>query len=81
MSTVSETAKPLARPISRGRAFRRSRIGRFLTRSPFYFLVILIFVHRLLRVLRRRGILAGKKQFSRGFEVRGLHCAYREEHQ
>ena len=34
MSAVSETAKPLARPISRRRAFRRSRLGRGLTRSP-----------------------------------------------
>ena len=47
MSTVSETAKPAARPISRRRAFRRSRIGRGLTRFPFYFLVILIFVYAL----------------------------------
>src|SRR6478752_1967058 len=47
MSAVSETTKPLARPISRRRAFRRSRLGRGLTRLPFYFLVILIFVYAL----------------------------------
>src|SRR6476660_8932596 len=47
MSTVSETAKPVARPISRRRAFRRSRTGRGLTRLPFYFLVILIFIYAL----------------------------------
>ena len=44
MSVVSETQKkPVTRPISRGRAFRKSRIGRLLFRSPFYFLVALIF--------------------------------------
>src|SRR6476659_7219172 len=47
MSTVSETAKPVARPISRRRAFRRSRLGKILTRSPFYFLVVVIFVYAL----------------------------------
>ena len=47
MSTVSETAKPVARPISRRRAFRRSRLGKILTRSPFYFLVAVIFVYAL----------------------------------
>src|SRR6476660_6660337 len=47
MSTVSETAKPVARPISRRRAFRRSRTGRILTRSPFYFLVVVIFIYAL----------------------------------
>src|SRR4029078_703434 len=47
MSTVSETAKPVARPISRRRAFRRSRLGKILTRSPFYFLVAVIFIYAL----------------------------------
>ena len=47
MSVVSETAEPAARPISRRRAFRRSRTGRGLTRLPFYFLVALIFVYAL----------------------------------
>src|SRR3954452_22710571 len=47
MSTVSETAKPVARPISRRRAFRRSRLGKILTKSPFYFLVAVIFVYAL----------------------------------
>ena len=47
MSTASETARPVTRPISRGRAFRRSRLGRVLLRSPFYFLVALIFIYAL----------------------------------
>ena len=47
MTAVSETGKTVARPISRRRAFRRSRIGRILTRSPFYFLVALIFIYAL----------------------------------
>src|SRR4029079_12388095 len=47
MSTVSETAKPVTRPISRRRAFRRSRLGKILPRSPFYFLVAVIFVYAL----------------------------------
>src|SRR5262245_19761444 len=47
MSTVSETAKPVARPISRRRAFRKSPLGRFVTRSPFYLLVVIIFVYAL----------------------------------
>src|SRR6478736_10508925 len=47
MSAVSETARPVTRPISRGRAFRRSRLGRVLLRSPFYFLVALIFIYAL----------------------------------
>ena len=47
MSAASETVKPVARPISRRRAFRRSRFGRGLTRAPFYLLVALIFVYAL----------------------------------
>lgn len=47
MSTVSETARPVTRPISRRRAFRRSRLGRGLTRIPFYLLVALIFIYAL----------------------------------
>src|SRR5262249_35727493 len=47
MSTVSETAKHVTRPISRRRAFRRSRPGRVLIRSPFYLLVVIIFVYAL----------------------------------
>jgi trehalose/maltose transport system permease protein len=46
MSTA-ETAQPVARPISRRRAFRRSRFGRGVTRIPFYLLVALIFIYAL----------------------------------
>jgi len=47
MSTATETAQPVARPATGSRAFRKSRLGRILLRSPFYFLVILIFVYAL----------------------------------
>ena len=47
MSTAAETAQPIARPTSRRRAFRKTRAGRILFRSPFYFLVIVIFVYAL----------------------------------
>jgi trehalose/maltose transport system permease protein len=47
MTTASETARPVVRPISRRRAFRRSRTGRTLTRLPFYLLVAVIFVYAL----------------------------------
>jgi trehalose/maltose transport system permease protein len=47
MAVASETTKTVARPISRGRAFKKSRVGRVLLRSPFYFLVILIFIYAL----------------------------------
>jgi trehalose/maltose transport system permease protein len=47
LSTAAETAQPLARPVSRSLAFRRSPVGRVLLRSPFYFLVILIFFYAL----------------------------------
>src|SRR6476659_770873 len=47
MSAASETGRTVTRPISRSRAFRRSRLGRALTRSPFYLLVAVIFVYAL----------------------------------
>src|SRR3954454_2848288 len=47
MSTATETAQPIARPVSKGRAFRKSRFGRILLRSPFYFLVVVIFIYAL----------------------------------
>jgi trehalose/maltose transport system permease protein len=47
VTTASETARPVVRPISRRRAFRRSRAGRTLTRLPFYLLVAVIFVYAL----------------------------------
>jgi len=47
MSAAAETARPVARTQSRGRAFRKTRFGRILLRSPFYFLVIVIFFYAL----------------------------------
>jgi trehalose/maltose transport system permease protein len=47
MTTTVETAKPLARPVSRRRAFRKSRLGRTVFRSPFYLLVVVIFIYAL----------------------------------
>jgi trehalose/maltose transport system permease protein len=47
VSTAAETARPVARPTSRRRAFRKTTIGRFLFRSPFYLLVLVIFVYAL----------------------------------
>jgi trehalose/maltose transport system permease protein len=46
MSAVSE-APTVARPATGKRAFRKTAVGRILFRSPFYFLVILIFVYAL----------------------------------
>jgi trehalose/maltose transport system permease protein len=47
MSAAAETTRPVAQPQSRSRAFRKSRFGRILLRSPFYFLVIVIFIYAL----------------------------------
>src|SRR4051812_15851588 len=48
MGVVSETQQEtIARPVSRSRAFKRSWFGRILLRSPFYFLVIIIFMYAL----------------------------------
>src|SRR4051794_24990842 len=47
MSTATETARPIARPATGRRSFRKTRFGRVLLRSPFYFLVIVIFVYAL----------------------------------
>ena len=47
MSTATETAQPIARPQTGKQAFRKSTVGRMLFRSPFYFLVIVIFVYAL----------------------------------
>jgi trehalose/maltose transport system permease protein len=46
MSAVSE-AQTVARPQTGKRAFRKTTVGRILFRSPFYFLVIVIFVYAL----------------------------------
>ena len=47
MSTAAETARTVARPISRGAPFRRSRVGRILIKLPFWLLVTLIFIYAL----------------------------------
>jgi trehalose/maltose transport system permease protein len=47
MSTATEAARTVARPVSRRRAFRRSPAGRFITKLPFWFLITVIFVYAL----------------------------------
>ena len=47
MSTATDAARPVARPVSRSRRLRKSRLGRFLFRSPFYLLVVIIAVYAL----------------------------------
>jgi trehalose/maltose transport system permease protein len=47
MSTAAETARPLARPVSRVVRLRRHPIGRILIKLPFWLLVALIFVYAL----------------------------------
>jgi trehalose/maltose transport system permease protein len=48
-TTTPEVAerRPVTRPISRSRAFRKSPIGRILFKSPFYFLVAVIAAYAL----------------------------------
>jgi trehalose/maltose transport system permease protein len=49
MSTAAEAARArtVARPVSRGRWLRRSPVGRFLTKLPFWLLIAVIFVYAL----------------------------------
>ena len=47
MSVATEAAGQLARPVSRGRVFWRSPLGRILKRAPFYALVVIVFVYAL----------------------------------
>ena len=47
MSSATETAGQLVRPVSRSRAFWRSPLGRILKRAPFYALVVIVFVYAL----------------------------------
>jgi trehalose/maltose transport system permease protein len=42
MSATAEAARPVARPASRLRRMRKNRIGRLVSRAPFYFLIALI---------------------------------------
>jgi trehalose/maltose transport system permease protein len=45
MTTAAEAARPVTRPVSRSRRLKKSRLGRFLVRSPFYLLIAVIFVY------------------------------------
>ena len=47
MSTASEAAEPVVRPVSRSRVFWHSPLGRNVKRVPFYLLVIIVFVYAL----------------------------------
>jgi len=49
MSTAAEAARArtVARPVSRGRWLRRSPVGRFLTKLPFWLLIAVIFIYAL----------------------------------
>jgi trehalose/maltose transport system permease protein len=47
MSTATEAARTVARPVSRRRALRRSPAGRLLVKLPFWFLIAAIFVYAL----------------------------------
>ena len=42
MSATAEAARPVARPASRLRRMRKNRIGRLVSRAPFYFLIAAI---------------------------------------
>ena len=47
MSTVAEAARTAERPVSRSRVLRRSPVGRFLIKLPFWLLIAAIFVYAL----------------------------------
>jgi trehalose/maltose transport system permease protein len=47
MSTVAETTRASARPVSRSRWLRRSPVGRLATKLPFWLLIAVIFVYAL----------------------------------
>ena len=47
MSAVAEAAKTARRPVSRSRVLRRSPVGRFLIKLPFWLLIAAIFVYAL----------------------------------
>jgi trehalose/maltose transport system permease protein len=47
MSTAAEATRTAARPVSRGRWLRRSPVGRFLVKLPFWLLIAVIFVYAL----------------------------------
>jgi trehalose/maltose transport system permease protein len=45
MSTVAEATRTVERPVSRGRWLRRTPLGRFVTKLPFWLLIAAIFVY------------------------------------
>jgi len=47
LSAVAEAAKTARRPVSRSRVLRRSPVGRFLIKLPFWLLIAAIFVYAL----------------------------------
>ena len=47
MSTAAESARTVSRPVSRAVRMRRSPIGRFVWKLPFWILVGLIFIYAL----------------------------------
>jgi trehalose/maltose transport system permease protein len=47
VSTATETAGHVVRPVSRSRVFWRSPLGRVVKRAPFYLLVVFVFVYAL----------------------------------
>jgi trehalose/maltose transport system permease protein len=47
MSTAAEATRTASRPVSRSRRLRRSPVGRFLVRVPFWLLIIAIFIYAL----------------------------------
>ena len=47
MSTAAESARTVSRPVSRAVRMRRSPIGRFVWKLPFWILIALIFIYAL----------------------------------
>src|SRR6266480_335930 len=47
MSTVAEATRTVERPVSRGRWLKRTPIGRFVRKLPFWLLIAMIFVYAL----------------------------------
>jgi trehalose/maltose transport system permease protein len=47
MSSAAEATGPAVRPISRIRRMRKTRLGGFLFRTPFYLLILIIFLYAL----------------------------------
>ena len=45
MSTVAEATRTVERPVSRGRWLKRTPVGRFVTKLPFWLLIAAIFIY------------------------------------